>query len=143
MDVKRLLGGIAGGLVGGVLFGAMMHMMGMIGMIAGLVGQEGPAIGWLVHLFNSALFGLIFAVTLGLVTTSWARGAGFGAIYGVIWWVLGALLIMPAWMGMPILMVGEMQLQSLAGHLVYGVALGLVFHMIAQTQSERRVQMSA
>lgn len=137
MDSKRLTAGIVGGLAGGVLFGAMMHMMGMIGMVGGLVGQETAAIGWVVHLGISVLLGLVYAFTFGVLSSSWGRTVGFGAVYGVIWWVLGALLIMPAWMGMPVLQVGEMQIQSLIGHLVYGVALGVVFQALAQMLAAR------
>jgi hypothetical protein len=53
--------------------------------------------------------------------------------------VLGALLIMPAWMGMPVFQIGTMQLQSLVGHLVYGVALGAVFQVLTQALSARGV----
>jgi hypothetical protein len=57
----------------------------------------------------------------------------------VIWWVLGALLIMPAWMGMPVFQVGEMQLQSLMGHVLYGLTLGVVFQGAVQASEGRQV----
>jgi uncharacterized membrane protein YagU involved in acid resistance len=128
MSSKRLLGGVVGGLTGGVLFGALMHMMGMLGMVAGLVGQDSTGVGWVVHLGISVLFGLGYGITFGTASRSWGHAVGFGAVYGMIWWVLGALLVMPAWMGMPVLQVGEMQLQSLMGHVLYGLTLGVVFH---------------
>lgn len=53
----RLIAGVAGGLAGGIVFGVLMQMMDMMGMVAMLVGSESIAVGWLVHLFNSALFG--------------------------------------------------------------------------------------
>lgn len=127
MQVRRLGVGIVAGLIGGVVFGAMMHMMGMIGMIAGLVGQDSAAIGWVVHLVNSAVIGAIYGATFGQLPHSWGRGAGLGLGYGVIWWILGALLIMPLWMGMPAFQVGETQVWSLVGHLMYGLVTGLVF----------------
>lgn len=139
MDPKRLIAGGVGGLAGGVLFGVMMQMMGMLGMVAGLVGQEAVGVGWVVHLGISLLFGLIYGLTFGAASSSWGRAIGFGAVYGVIWWVLGALLIMPAMMGMPVFQVGEMQLQSLVGHLVYGVALGVVFQAVAAALAGRAV----
>ncbi len=120
MDSKRLLGGVLGGLAGGILFGAMMHMMGMLEMAAGLVGQDSTGVGWVVPLGISVLFGLGYGLTLGAASRSWGHAVGLGALYGVIWWVLGALLILPARMGMPVLQVGEMQLQSLMGHVLYG-----------------------
>lgn len=139
MDPKRLLGGIVGGLAGGVIFGALMHMMGMMGMIAGLVGQDGAGVGWVVHLGISVLLGLGYALTFGAVSRSWGHAIGFGAVYGVIWWVLGALLIMPAYMGMPVFQVGEMQLQSLMGHVLYGLTLGLVVHVLVQASEDSQV----
>ena len=137
MDPKRLIAGVVGGLAGGVLFGLLMQMMGMLGMVAGLVGQEAVGVGWVVHLGISLVFGLIYAVTFGAVSSSWARAVGFGAVYGVVWWVLGALLLMPAMMGMPVFQVGEVQLQSLMGHLVYGVALGAVFQAVAAALTDK------
>lgn len=139
MDGKRLLAGIAGGLAGGILFGLMMQMGGMLGMVAGLVGQEGAGAGWVVHLAISVLFGLGYGLVLGPLSRSWGHAAALGLLYGVVWWVLGALLIMPAWMDMAVFQVGEAQLQSLAGHLVYGLALGLVFHALAQGLAARSV----
>jgi uncharacterized membrane protein YagU involved in acid resistance len=139
MDSKRLLGGIAGGLAGGVLFGVLMQMMGLIEMVGALIGQDSPAVGWLVHLGISLLFGLGYALIFGAASTSWGRAVAFGAAYGVMWWVLGALLIMPARLGMPVFQLGEMQLQSLVGHLLYGIALGAVFHGLVQALSARSV----
>jgi hypothetical protein len=47
----------------------------------------------------------------------------------VLWWVLGALLIMPAWLGMTemVFKVNTTAWRSLAGHLAYGLLLGLVY----------------
>jgi uncharacterized membrane protein YagU involved in acid resistance len=139
MDPKRLLGGVVGGLAGGVLFGVLMHTTGMLEMVAGLVGQEATGVGWIVHLGISVLFGLGYALTLGAASRSWGHAVGFGAGYGVIWWVLGALLIMPAWMGMPVFQIGEMQLQSLVGHVLYGLTLGLVYQGLLQTSQGSQV----
>lgn len=61
----------------------------------------------------------------------------------MISWVLGALVIMPAGMGMPVLQIGQMQLQSLIGHLVYGVALGVVFQALVQALATRSVPWGA
>lgn len=127
MDGRQIAAGVAGGIAGGIAFGVLMHLQGMIGMIAGLVGGEGAVLGWTVHLIIAALIGVGFAVTLSRLATSWGAGAGLGLVYGGIWWVLGPLLIMPAWMGMPLFQVDETALMSLIGHLVYGLVLGLIF----------------
>lgn len=130
----RLAYGIAGGLVGGVLFGLLMQMMGMIPMVAMLVGSEAVGVGWLVHLAISAFIG----ATFGLLFGAWAGRVGLGSLlgmgYGVVWWVLGALVIMPAQLGMPVFMFDTTAWQSLMGHLIYGLALGLVFAALARRQ---------
>ena len=139
MDAKRLLGGVVGGLAGGVVFGALMHVMGMLEMVAGLVGQDSTAVGWVVHLGISALFGIGYGFTFGAASRSWGHALGFGAVYGMIWWVLGGLLVMPAWLGMPVFQVGQMQLQSLMGHVLYGLTLGVVYQGLAQAREGTQV----
>lgn len=138
-DTRYLTAGVVGGLVGGVIFGLMMQAMGMLGMVASLVGQDSAAVGWVVHLVNSTLFGLAYAVVLGPRSTSWPLALGLGTVYGVFWWVLGALVLMPAFLGMPVLQVGQGQLQSLVGHIVYGLALGAVLHAMVQPARTRNV----
>lgn len=123
MDATRLTAGALGGLVGGVLFGLLMQVGGMIGMVAGLVGADGAAIGWLVHLAISVALGIGFTLLPVPLQAGTGTVVAAGAAYGVAWWVLGALLAMPLVMGMPVLQVGGMQLMSLLGHIVYGVAL--------------------
>lgn len=133
MKAQRIGTSVVAGVVGGIVFGAMMHMQGMIGMIAGLVGAEGAGVGWAVHLVFSAIIGAGFGLTLARAVHSWGTGLGLGAVYGAIWWVLGALTIMPLWMGMPPFQVNETALRSLVGHLVYGVVLGGVYVAAARS----------
>ncbi len=137
MDVRRIGMGAVAGLAGGILFGAMMHMMGMISMVGGLVGQQSVAVGWAVHLVNSAIIGAIYGATLGQASQSAPRAAAYGLGYGAAWWVLGPLLIMPLWMGMPVFKVGPMETMSLVGHLMYGLTLGLVFLALVRQPARR------
>lgn len=145
MDTNRLWQGAAGGLVGGIVFGLMMQMMGMLEMVAGLVGRESVAIGWGVRLGISALFGLGFGLILGAVSTTWVKSLSFGALYGAVWWVLGALVIMPAMLGMSemIFAIEAMQLQSLTGHVIHGLLLGGVFQALAGAQAPGRAESHA
>ncbi|GAB3740283.1 DUF6789 family protein [Microlunatus parietis] len=128
--LTRLVAGIIGGLAGGLMFGVLMQMMGMIGMVAMLVGSSSVVIGWLVHLAISAFIGATFA----LIFTRWAARIPvallLGAGYGIVWWVLGALLIMPARLGMPVFAINMTAAMSLMGHLIYGLVLGLVYGLV-------------
>lgn len=123
----RVLAGVAGGLSGGIVFGVLMALMGMLPMIASLVGSSSAALGFLVHLVISVLIGLALTVPFArLLTGSLGRSALVGAVYGALWWVLGPLLIMPAMMGMPLLALNGASALSLMGHVMYGLILGLV-----------------
>jgi uncharacterized membrane protein YagU involved in acid resistance len=107
----------------------MMTAMTMMEMVAMLVGADCVAVGWVVHLVISAIIGAAYVLSLGPATRSYGRGAGLGAVYGAIVWVVGALVVMPLWLGMSemVFVVGQDQVMSLAGHLVYGLVLGLVY----------------
>jgi len=96
---SRVGAGIVGGLVGGVAFGVLMQAMDMIPMVAMLVGSEAIAVGWLVHLAIAAFIGATFAMLFGRYATSVRTSTLIGAGYGVVWWVLGALILMPARLG--------------------------------------------
>lgn len=125
--VRRLIAGIVGGLAGGIVFGIMMAAMGMLPMIALLVGSDSAIVGLGVHLLISVTIGVVLTVTVGpRLLTTLTRGIAVGSVYGAVWWVLGPLLIMPAMMGMPLVTIDTAALFSLLGHVVYGAILGIV-----------------
>src|SRR6266540_1404926 len=101
-------------------------------MVAMLVDSESTAVGWLVHLVISAGFGAVFAVLVGARASGLVPAGVLGLGYGVLWWVLGALLIMPARLGMDTFMFNKMAWQSLIGHLIYGLLLGVVFVLLTR-----------
>lgn len=51
---------------GGLIFGALMSMMGMLPMLASMVGSSSTVIGFAVHMMISAIFGLVFGLLLSL-----------------------------------------------------------------------------
>lgn len=124
---QRIVSGMIGGVAGGVIFGAMMAMMGMIPMIANMVGSDSAAVGWIIHFATSIFIGATFGVIFGGMIANYMQALGFGLLYGAVWWVLGALIAMPAALGMPLFMINTMTLMSLAGHLIFGVILGLTY----------------
>ncbi|WP_253905840.1 hypothetical protein [Arthrobacter sp. H5] len=127
----RMMAGALGGLAGGIVFGFLMAMMGMLGMIASLVGSSSAIAGFLVHLVISVLIGLTLTIPgAGLLKRGLIISAVVGLVYGMLWWVLGPLLIMPTMMGMPIFSLDAGSGASLMGHAVYGLILGLVAALI-------------
>ncbi len=129
----RVAAGIAGGLVGGLVFGIMMALDGMMPMIAQLVGSESVAVGWVVHFAIAAFIGGTFALIFSALARSVMAAIGLGLGYGAIWWVLGPMLIMPAWLGMTemVFVWNDTTRSSLLGHLIFGVLLGLVYGLAA------------
>ena len=145
---SKLVAGAIAGVAAGIVFGAMMQMMmaptpdggsmPMMAMVAMVVGSQSIVVGWLYHLFNSAVIGAIFGWLLGPRVHGYGSGFGWGATYGFVWWILGGLVLMPVMLGMPAfapLMMPEMRMVavgSLVGHLVYGLILGGLYVAFAR-----------
>jgi len=135
LSVRQVPIGVVGGIAGGVVFGLLMQAMGMIGMVGMLVGSSSVAVAWLVHLSISAVIGAGFGLVLAPRVTGLGTGLVLGAGYGLLWWVLGPLVLMPTAMGMPVLTVDAVAVQSLVGHLLFGLVLGAV---VALARRRRR-----
>ncbi|MFF4548390.1 DUF6789 family protein [Streptomyces sp. NPDC001435] len=135
--------GAAAGVVGGIGMGVWMSVSrpmmdtAVITMIAGLLGSKSAVIGWVIHLAIAVLAGTGFGVLLGHLAQKLAPAAVLGLIYGTVWWVLGALWIMPANMHLPVFAWNAVTSSSLGAHLAYGLLLGLVFSCIAQAMARR------
>jgi hypothetical protein len=132
MNSRHILHGVYGGLAGGVIFGVMMSMMGMLPMIARMAGSSSPIIGFGVHMIISAIVGALFAVLAADRVRTLGMTAAAGLVYGFAWWILGPLTLMPLLMGMGwgsnwTGAAVTAAMPSLVGHLVYGGILGVVY----------------
>ncbi|MEV6329358.1 hypothetical protein [Streptomyces sp. NPDC051909] len=135
--------GAAAGLVGGVGMGIWMSVSrpmadtAMITMVAGLLGTTNAFAGWLIHLSIAVFAGTTFGVLFGQFAQRLAPALVLGLAYGAAWWLLGALWIMPANMGMPVFDWNEVTASSLGAHLVFGLLAGAAFSCIALTAGRR------
>ncbi len=142
MNATSIKYGVYGGLAGGVVFGAMMAMMGMLPMIGNMVGIPSAWVGLFVHLIISAAIGGSFAVLLD--ASGQRGGVGSGLAYGFAWWILGPLTLMPFFMGMGlgvnwnVAAVGQ-ALPSLVGHLIFGAVLGVTYWWLREPAGTARV----
>jgi uncharacterized membrane protein YagU involved in acid resistance len=124
-----IVGGLAG-IVGGWAFGKWMAQINFFPLVAGLVGSESSMVGMTLHF----IFAIIIGSTFGLLFQRDVRGhgssMGWGMAYGMFWWFLGPLTMMPLWLGRPLdwsyLRGGEL-FGSLVGHIIYGLIVGLVY----------------
>jgi uncharacterized membrane protein YagU involved in acid resistance len=107
----------------------MMSVMGMLPMVAMLVGSESAVVGFTVHMAISATIGAIYGVVASRLPRTPGVAVVAGAANGLVWWVLGALVLMPLLLGMNdmVLQIGGPQWMSLVGHLIYGVVTGLLY----------------
>ena len=106
--------------------GAMMNN-GMLEMVGGMIGAD-ALIGFILHIIISAVIGALYTglfmqyVDLGNSLYNIAVG---GLIYGVIWWIIGGLIIMPAISGGEVLQI-DLNSPSLFGHIMFGHALAFI-----------------
>ncbi len=137
MSTRELKWGAFGGVAGGLIFGGMMGMMGMLPMIGSMVGQPTAAVGFVVHMVNSIIIGAGFAMVLGRFVSGTRSGLGAGLAYGGAWWILGPLTLMPLLMGMGFgvnwnAAAATAMLPSLVGHLMFGSILGVTYISLRQ-----------
>jgi len=123
------VGGWAG-VIGGWAFGKWMAQVNFFPLIAGLVNSTSYGVGVMLHF----LFAIIIGATFGLLFQRDIRGygssLGWGFGYGLVWWFLGPLTLLPIFQGAPLdwsYIHGAELFGSLIGHIVYGVIVGLLY----------------
>ncbi|NUQ98652.1 MAG: hypothetical protein HOY79_19560 [Streptomyces sp.] len=131
--------GLVGGIGMGIWFSVSKPMMNtsIIKMIAGLLGSDNAVAGWLIHLAIALSAGLAFGVLLGRWAQNMMPAVVLGLAYGVVWWVLGALWIMPANLGMPVFKWNDVTKSSFGAHLLFGLLLGLAYFCIAKVMGKK------
>lgn len=130
--LAMICGGIAG-LVGGLAFGAWMERVGFFPLIAGLVRSDSADVGRMLHFIISVVIGASYAVLFRHDLRGVGSSISWGIAYGLIWWILGPLTIMPLWLGHGVqwsLASGRAAFPSLVGHLIYGILLGLAYSVV-------------
>ena len=126
MNMENMRRGIIPGVMAGYVFLAYSGP-GMQDMVGGMIGAD-AFIGFILHIIISAIAGALYTgvftqyADLGNPLVNIVAG---GLIYGLIWWIVGANVIMPAIAG------GDMmQLNftgaSLFGHIIFGHVLAFL-----------------
>ena len=124
-----LVGGIAG-ILGGWAFGKWMEQVNFFPLIANIVNANTRATGVNLHY----LFAIIIGSSFGVLFQRDARGhgssMGWGMAYGLLWWFIGPLTLLPILLGKPIDWTaahGGDLFGSLVGHVIYGLIVGLIY----------------
>lgn len=134
-SVQAAISGGLAGLLGGWSFGQWMEQVGFFPLVAGLVNSTDVATGRGLHFGISLLIGVTYGILFQRETRTPATSIAWGMVYGLIWWVLGPLTLMPWLLGQGVqwgLGSAQAVFPSLIGHLLYGVILGILQALLSQ-----------
>lgn len=136
----RLIPGVLAGLAGGLVFAAAMWHLGLLPRVALLVGGTSAVVGFIIHMLIAAVVGAGF----GLLVQQQRPGAGetffWGLNYGLLWWVLGSLTLLPLLLGQPLawdLHAAQENFPTLPGYLLYGAVTGLTLALLRRGDGDR------
>lgn len=127
---RALVVGGAAGLVGGWAFGRWMAQVGFFPLIAGLVNSDSPMVGIGLHFVIAVSIGASFGVLFQRDVRGLGSSLGWGMAYGIFWWFLGPLTLLPILRGATpdwSFGHGSELFGSLVGHVIYGLLVGLVY----------------
>jgi uncharacterized membrane protein YagU involved in acid resistance len=131
--IQAVARGAVAGVVGGLLFTLVMVQVGLLPVVANVIGATAALTGFLVHLVIAILIGASYGLLFRRQSYDIASALGWGVSYGFVWWVLGGLTLMPLLLSTEpqwtVEAAGEL-LPSLIGHLVYGAGLGVTFYLL-------------
>jgi len=125
------------GLVGSLIFGFIMWRTGLLPRVALIAGYNSAVIGFIVHLIIGSIIGFTYGKLFRHESPDLASGASWGLVYGLIWWFLGPLTLMPILLDQPLAWAVEAVLAafpSLLGHLLYGFTTGVGFYLLERRQ---------
>jgi uncharacterized membrane protein YagU involved in acid resistance len=130
---RAIAGGILAGTAGGWAFGKWMEQVNFYPLIAGLVGSNSKMIGESLHFLFAVIIGITFALLFQREARGYGSSMACGVAYGIFWWFLGPLTILPLWLRRPIDWSSGHSSElfgSLIGHIVYGMIVGLLYALV-------------
>lgn len=122
--------GALASLAGGLLFGLVMVDVGVLPMVAGLVGSSSALLGFGVHMIAGTLIGMSYGALFRRESPDVGSSIAWGMLYGLVWWFIGQMTLFPILLGQSFSWTPEAVqagLPSLVGHLIYGAATACGF----------------
>ena len=130
----RALGrGSAAGLLGGLFYTAMLARLGSFEGIAQLMRADNAAVGVLVHIVVSIIWGAVYGLLFRRQTYGIGSAVGWGVAFGFFLWIVGPNTLFAVLTGNTPDWAADSaapRTASLVGHLVYGAVLGVGFHYL-------------
>ena len=137
--LKSLGQGAAASVVGGLLFTLVLIVSGFLPNVARVVGGSSLALGFAVNMAMSAVIGMTYGLLFRYESPDFGSGVAWGLVYGLIWWFIGPMTLMPIMLGgmfdwTPQTAAGLLPL--LIGHLIYGSATAVTFLALERRHAE-------
>lgn len=151
-----IVSGLIAGIAMGVVIQAGSNLMPLIGSLYGMESIPG---GWIAHLFNSVLFGIIYGVVVahplaGKQLRTSSPYIGVAIVYAAVLGLVSGGFLLPLWISfsgietlsvpfIPIAVTGEEFVSSLffaLGHIAYGFVLGTVYVVATGKASITEIQ---
>lgn len=130
-SVRAAVGGASAGLIGGVAFAVVVSQMGFTADVGAIVGSPSALVGLLVHMCIAVVIGASYGLLFRQRSFDTLSGIGWGVSYGLVWWFLGALTLLPLASGEAVAWspaAAGAAFPSLVAHVVYGAFVGAFVH---------------
>ncbi len=131
--VRALVVSGLAGLLGAWVFLRGIESADFFPLVASILGMQEKMAGVALHYF----FGLVIATLYGLLFHADIRGSGsaivWGLSYGVLWWMIGPMTLLPALTGTPFtwtIEVARVNFPPLVAHLLYGATVGWSYALV-------------
>ena len=127
MDMESMRRGVIPGVMAGYIFLAYAGGMGMQEMVGGMISSN-VFFGFVLHVIISAVIGALYTGVFkqyAKMPNPLVDIVAGGLIYGVIWWVVGANVIMPAIASGDLLQL-DVNTASFFGHIIFGHVLAFL-----------------
>jgi len=140
-NLRALGGGVVGSLFGGAAFTFVMAQVGLLPIIAPILGGSGVWFGLLVHFIISVIIGGMYGLLFAQAIDSYSAAIGWGAAYGLFWWIFGPITLLPLLLGKSGALTAGAALAayppSFLGHIAYGVVTAMYFFWLEQRRKRQ------
>ena len=122
-------GGLAG-ILGGLIFGRWMPAGDFFPLLAGFGEVHSRTASMTLHFGIALVIGVTFGLLFQRDIRGYGSSMGWGLGFGIFWWFLGQLTLLPIAARIPIDWSAERGSElfgALVGHILYGLILGVTY----------------
>ncbi len=124
---EKIQAALIAGLAGGALSSIVLAFNDQITKLSLLLGSSNIYLGIVLHLVLMALLAILFTLFSGRLLKDLKSGLLFGLVLGLLWWLVGDLLLIPFFKSGAISFNLLANPMSLLADLIFGLVYGVVF----------------